>query len=115
MRRALTTCLGTWVGPCPTDELVDRGRCPSCAIAYDRARRPSPTDRGLDAAWRRRVAAAIAAEPWCHWPTGCEFPIDDRNPLSGDHPIATAAGGSIDQDSVIYCRRHNSSKGDRPA
>lgn len=107
----LTYCQGLPGRPCTN--LVPRGRCPSCAPEWERIRRPSSNTRGYDADWRRRVAAAIAAEPWCHWPSGCRYEIDERNPLTGDHPVARAAGGSTLQEPVILCRRHNAAKGRR--
>ena len=46
-------CLGPGDGlPCPTDEYVPAGRCPSCTAARDRSR-GSTTDRGYGASHPR--------------------------------------------------------------
>lgn len=68
--------------------------------------RLSPTQRGYDAAWRRRVVDAIERQPWC---SVCGVTRD----LTGDHPVPLSRGGSRDQDPVVLCRRHNASKGAR--
>ena len=95
---------------CLTCNTLHDGRCP-----HTHHPKPSPSRRGYGPDWQRRSRAAIQAEPWCHNPNGC--PHRDAgtpaNPLTGDHPIPLAAGGSTTQDPVPLCRRCNSAKRDR--
>lgn len=51
-------------------------------------------------------------EPWCHWPEGCEYAIDEANPLTADHVNAVRSHG-WQGVLVPMCKRHNSSKGAR--
>lgn len=65
--------------------------------------------------YRQARQAVLEAEPWCHTEPECPYP--DRgtpmNPLTADHVVPIADGGSYDQLTVL-CRRCNSSKGARP-
>ena len=98
-----TTCLDC-------GRVIPRGpRCDRHRRLHDRDRRPPPSVRyGPD--YRARHADAIAAEPWCHWPAGCDHPITEANPLTADHPIRVADGGSPDQPLVPMCKHHNSGR-----
>ena len=70
--------------------------CLGHAVAIERARVARRGDR-YDWTHRTRAKAAIAAEPWCHWP-GCGRTDD----LTADHP-----------DYEPLCRGHNSAKANR--
>jgi hypothetical protein len=92
------------------------GRCPACAAAYDAQRRPSPTRRGYDAAYRAERAAVLAPDedgrrrvcslqlPGCtHWADTADHvdPVDaGRNRRRG--PLRPA------------CKHCNSARGSRP-
>lgn len=95
--------------PCtvPGCGLLAPRRCPRHPMGRQR-RRPSPRARGYDAAWARRSKAAIAEQPWC---SRCGTEGTPNNPLTGDHPVPLARGGSRDQEPAVLCRRCNSRKG----
>ena len=86
-------------------------RCERHARDYDRTRRPPPVVRyGLG--YQRRHRETIEAEPWCHYPGGCTYPITARNPLTAQHVHAASLGGSLGP-LVPWCKRHNSGAGNR--
>ena len=95
----LSTCLDCGA-------LIRRGpRCYLCGRAHDRHRRANPTAR-YGPGYRARHRAAIDAEPWCH-ADPCRYPDtagSRANPLTADHPIPIAAGGSPLQPLVPMCR-----------
>ncbi|MFI6609293.1 HNH endonuclease [Streptomyces sp. NPDC050507] len=66
--------------------------------------------RGYDALWRRLRATAIAAQPWC---SRCRTTGSLANPLTGDHIVPLARGGTNVLSNVqVLCRSCNSSKQD---
>ncbi len=92
-------------------EVVTRGRCAAHRSDFNR-RRGSAAARGYDAKHRRLTARALRVQPWCAWPGGCGYPIDEANPLTGDHDLALSRGGQTSPDNiVVLCKRHNSEKG----
>ena len=90
---------------CLTCGRPNRGsRCPGCARTRHRA--------AYGGDYRARRAAAIRAEPWCHWPGGCAYPITRLNPLTANHRLAVARGGATGPLDPM-CKRHNSGLQDR--
>jgi 5-methylcytosine-specific restriction enzyme A len=99
--------------------LVDgTSRCPQHSTP--RKSKPGPNTQrtftrrtgGYDRTWRRIVAEAIQAEPWCHWPSGC-YATED---LTGDHIVPLSKGGLNERSNCeVLCRAHNSAKRDRMA
>lgn len=88
-------------------------RCPIHSRQHDRTRRPSFHDRGYDAAYQRLRRQIITAEPWCHWPSGCNYPLHPiRNPLSADHVTPLRSAG-YNLGLQVLCMRHNREKGGR--
>jgi hypothetical protein len=88
-------------------------RCVLCRRAYERRRRGNPTAR-YGPGYRARHRAAIAAEPWCHWPGGCDYPDagTPANLLTCDHILPRSRFG-YESPLTVLCRSHNSSKSDR--
>lgn len=89
------------------------GQCPACERGRD-ARRGTSTQRGYDADYRRRRAAVIAAEPWCHTEPSCPYADSgtSANPLTADHVLPVSKGGRHGP-LVPLCKRCNSGKGAR--
>lgn len=87
-------------------------RCPAHKAQHARereARRGTPSQRGLDASHRRQVAALKReAGPITCCPR-CGRPITPANPISGEHAIARAHGGT--EVTGLICRSCNSSAG----
>jgi hypothetical protein len=92
--------------------------CPKCGSLgkCEHRTRASAHERGYDNDHRRRTAAAIKAEPWCH---SVDCPYDDvgstSNPLTGAHPLPLRDfNGNKDawgrQPRVPQCRRCNVGK-----
>jgi hypothetical protein len=106
----LAICLGLPGRPCTN--LVAKGRCPSCRPAWE-ARRPSAIER-YGPGYQRRHREAIADEPWCHWPGGCDRPITPDNPLTAEHVIPVSEGGR-DGPLTVLCAFHNHLRRNRPA
>jgi Zn finger protein HypA/HybF involved in hydrogenase expression len=87
-------------------------RCPHCTSAMEQHRdqiRGNSAARGYDEQWRKLVALAIAAQPWCSdCGIGRQQARADGNPLSGDHlrwPALTL------NDVDVCCRSCNSARG----
>lgn len=75
------------------------------------ARRPSRVERGYGPEWRKAVAAAIEAQPYC---SACGHEGSPNNPLTGDHKTPLSAGGTHDPENIdVLCRYHNSVKGSK--
>jgi HNH endonuclease len=80
--------------PRPSEDIKSR--------SYDRG---TASQRGYGKEWRRLRAAAIAAQPWC---TFCRHPGSKENPLSADHIVEKARGGTDDPSNIRdLCRRCN--------
>jgi 5-methylcytosine-specific restriction endonuclease McrA len=64
-----------------------------------------------DAEWARIAKEQVRREPQCR---KCGHTGSKDNPLSADHVIPRARGGTSDASNLqTLCRRHNSEKGDR--
>jgi hypothetical protein len=82
--------------------IIERGpRCIGCTKAWDRARRPSTSQRGYGSSWQRYARERIAEVGYCQ-AQPCPYPDagTQRNPLTVDH--ATLG--------LVLCRRCNSAK-----
>lgn len=88
-------------------------RCPACqAIATRRKNtdppgRPSASQRGYGADWRRISAKVIATAVACHW-CGGTFTRDD--PATCDHVIPKARGGTNDEQNLVAAHRSCNSR-----
>lgn len=73
----------------------------------------STTDRyGSD--WQRLREQVIAREPWCHNPQCMHEVGTPPNPLTVDHVVPLARGGTNDLANLqVLCKRCNSAKGAR--
>lgn len=115
----LRPCLGMPGQPC--SKLADGSRCPEHEQAHKRAgyarqdaRRGNPTQRGLGHQHRAQVAALKRAWVAEHGalPTACPRcgrPITPTNPLTGEHSLPRAQGGT--RADVLICLACNSSLG----
>jgi 5-methylcytosine-specific restriction protein A len=94
----------------PDDQFKD-GRCPDCRREYQRqrdARRGSSTARGYGTGWQRLAAQIIVAHPYC---AQCGHTGSQANPLTVDHIVPKAKGGTDDADNLrVLCRLHNSGR-----
>ena len=85
-------------------------RCPACTKRWEQSR-GSSTARGYGADWRAVRAAAIAAAPRC---VDCGHTGSPENPLTGDHRVPLARGGTrtprVDEVDV-RCRSCNARRG----
>jgi 5-methylcytosine-specific restriction protein A len=83
-----------------------------CKRARERGRdRKTTAERGYGASWQRLAKEVVTAQPWC---TYCGTEGDPSNPLTADHFIPKALGGTDDRDNLVTaCRRCNSAKRDR--
>lgn len=89
-------------------------RCSNCAPAWTRQRdqrRGTVVERGYDSEYQKARAAVIRAQPWCSAP-GCMHPGSPDNPLTADHVVSLALGGTNDLANLrTMCRFHNSQRG----
>jgi 5-methylcytosine-specific restriction enzyme A len=89
-------------------------RCPTHQHELDVRRdrsRGTRSERGYDSRWARMAKEAIAEHPWC---ARCGTQGNATNPLTADHNVPLARGGSNVWDNVVVlCRRCNSRKGKR--
>ncbi len=89
-------------------------RCPTCARTQQRQRdtiRGTAAQRGYDAQWRALSARVIAYYKQC---LDCGHTGSRDNPLTADHIIPKAKGGTDDWPNLCCrCRVHNSAKGAR--
>ncbi|MGH9002434.1 MAG: HNH endonuclease [Acidimicrobiia bacterium] len=92
--------------PCVScGRLVTTTRCPPC----ERRRRGSTTQRGLG--WKHQQAAArvLAHATACYW---CGQPPRLDDPLTADHLLPRARGGTSDEDNLVPAHRScNSARG----
>jgi 5-methylcytosine-specific restriction protein A len=85
-------------------------RCVDCRRAKDKLRGTSK-ERGYGAEWRKMRDLVLAQEKCCAR-CGCEG--SPGNPLSVDHIIPKARGGTNDRDNLqTLCHKCNSGKRDR--
>lgn len=83
-------------------------RCPTCARAHDRTRRPSPAARGYDAEYRRNRARLLADHPLCAI-------CGTRPATTADHIIPVSRGGGSDLSNLRpACAADNAARGNRP-
>jgi hypothetical protein len=99
--------------PCLTCGALSRGsRCPTHTRevqAIRDAKRGTTNERGLGAEHQRQRRALIdAAGPIMNCPR-CDRPITAKNPLTGEHGVARAHGGT--ELTGLICRSCNSSLG----
>jgi 5-methylcytosine-specific restriction protein A len=83
--------------------VVDGSRCPAHAAdgrAAADARRPSAAERGYGAAWRRRRAEFLAANPICCL-CGGPATVPDHWPRTRRELVAA---GVVDPDADVYLR-----------
>lgn len=92
--------------------LTSTTRCHACTRAADR-RRGTADQRGYGTVWQALRARLLSGSARC---AVCGHPGTPANPLTLDHIVAKARGGS-DHPSNLQplCRHHNSSKGSSPA
>jgi 5-methylcytosine-specific restriction endonuclease McrA len=77
-----------------------RGRCPSCARAYERERRRqrgSTTERGLGATHQRLRKQVLVEERFC-WI--CGEPTRAGDPLEVDHVVPRSRGGKTERPNL---------------
>lgn len=85
------------------DLTTNASKCDACG---------STTARGYGASWQRLSAQVIAEEGCCR---DCGHRGSRGNPLTCDHIVPKASGGTDDRSNLCCrCRRHNSAKGARP-
>jgi hypothetical protein len=92
---------------CQSLAIPGRARCYTCTRTRDR-QRGSRQQRGYNATHEQRRAAAIAAEPWCHYLAGCPY-LDagtPTNPLSLEHLDPLDRDGPV----TVLCHRCNSAR-----
>lgn len=102
----------TFQRPCiDCGNLIPSGsRCASCQPAQTQ-QRGTTTARGYGSQWRRISDQVVAEEGMC---IDCGHVGTPDNPLTADHVVAKANGGTDDRDNLVCrCRRHNSAKGSR--
>jgi len=89
-------------------ELSNKARCYKCSIRVARRReqaRPTRSERGYDAEWRRLSKLLRNLQPFC---SICKTTKD----LTVDHIVPLSAGGStVISNLQVLCRKCNSSKG----
>ena len=90
-----------------------RSRCPECQAAKDQARdahRGTSTERGYGSQYQRnRRNLLTQPDAACEI---CGHDGDESNPLTADHIIPLAEGGTSDLWNLrVLCRRDNSSRG----
>jgi 5-methylcytosine-specific restriction protein A len=94
---------------CP--ELVDKGKCEAHRLAArkrsDRSR-PSSSQRGYDAKWRRTRAAFLRAHPICEDPSGCIERATDVDHIDGLGP--NGPRGHDPTNLKALCHPHHSQK-----
>lgn len=87
-------------------------RCPPCSTLQQQAtdkRRGNTTQRNYGAPWAKLSTTVITRDGHC---TDCGTTGTPTNPLTADHIIPKARGGTDDLHNLICrCRRHNSAKG----
>jgi len=82
-------------------------RCAECLDSNARDR-PSATERGYGASWRRLSRKLREQQPWC---SQCGTPSD----LTVDHIIPLSKGGTNDLANLrVLCRPCNSSRRSQP-
>ena len=81
--------------------------CRICSRLRSR-RRKTTNQRGYTYQWRKAVAAAIAAHPFCRY---CGATDD----LTGDHVVPVSRGGTTADGIIVACRSCNSSRGNKAA
>jgi 5-methylcytosine-specific restriction enzyme A len=69
--------------------------------------RPSASQRGYGADWRRISAKVIAAATVCHW---CGLPFTKDDPATADHVIPKAKGGTNDEQNLVGSHRSCNSR-----
>ena len=92
-------------------------RCPPCQEQArirkntDPPGRPSASQRGYGAEWRKISAEVIAEATVCHW---CSGPFTADDPATADHLVPKARGGTNDKSNLVGAHRScNSSRGGR--
>ena len=89
-------------------ELSNKARCHKCSIRVARLReqaRPTRSERGYDAEWRRLSKLLRSLQPFC---SICKTTKD----LTVDHIVPLSAGGStVISNLQVLCRKCNSRKG----
>jgi 5-methylcytosine-specific restriction enzyme A len=96
-------------------DLTKTTKCPPCQEQArirknsDPPGRPTAAQRGYGAEWRRVSAQVTAGAVACHW-CGGGFTAD--NPVTADHIVPKARGGTNDLSNLVpACRRCNSRRG----
>jgi 5-methylcytosine-specific restriction enzyme A len=88
-------------------------KCPGCQEQTrvkkntDPPGRPSASQRGYGADWRRISAKVIAGATVCHW-CGGAFTKDD--PATADHIVPKARGGTNDESNLVPAHRSCNSR-----
>jgi len=107
--RAMTLCNGPGEErPCPTGEIVRRGRCPACERAWKdkvnlRYRKATTNVRQTDRHWRMIRARFLAEHDTCEH-EGCEMPATDVH-----HKLDRAEGGDSSFGNLeALCKSHHS-------
>lgn len=100
--------------------------CPHCGDPTPKTpcRNCTPSGRHTRSAKERGNTRRMAnlsrrvrqAQPFCGWPTGCDYTIDDDNPLTLGHLIPRTVDPTRMYDKtncITLCQRHNSRQGTR--
>lgn len=92
------------------DLTTNRSRCDDCQSDWE-AKRGTSTQRGYGSSWAKLSARVIREEKRCR---DCGTTGTKSNPLTADHVVPKALGGTDDRTNLTCrCRVHNSSKGAR--
>ena len=96
MRRIVRPCVVCSV-------LTKSARCAKCQRELNKSR-PSASQRGYDAKWRKLSKYLREAQPWCTW---CGTTVD----LTVDHVLPLSMGGSNELENLrVLCRPCNSAR-----
>ena len=109
--RAGSPCI---MSGCP-HRAVDRGRCEQHARESNRAfrakypdQRPSSSDRGYGAEWRKVRDAFLAKHPYCRI---CEDEGKQERATDVDHIVPRRKGGTDEPSNLqSLCKHHHSTK-----
>lgn len=88
-------------------------RCPPCQVQATKRKntdppgRPSASQRGYGAEWRRISAKIVAGATACHW---CGKPFTKSDPATADHVIPKAKGGTNDEQNLVPAHRSCNSR-----
>ncbi len=88
-------------------------KCPPCQEQArirkntDPPGRPTASQRGYGAEWRRVSAQVTAGATACHW---CGQPFTGEDPATADHIVPRARGGTNDLSNLVPAHRSCNSR-----